>query len=185
MYEQQLNQVNALFSQKEQELKQAGMQRQRHLEHILKDCQAQLHSKTVKLTQLERAHSLLQSESGDQKGLLEQYESRFVQVKQHIEASNHEHANQVEALTKANDELKKQVYKVTTQLKQSDDDKINVQQKLRDLEWAKDQEAKALEKTLAREREDQEAYKISSFQDIERIKEEVSQRFKAELQHKS
>jgi hypothetical protein len=33
---------------------------------------------------------------------------------------------------------------------------------------------KALEKKLNKQREDQEAYKINSFQDIERIKEEVS-----------
>jgi len=112
---------------------------------------------------LERAHSLLQSECSDQKGILEQYEERFQQVKRHIESTNSDHANQMETVTRSNEELTKQIQKLSSQSKQADDEKHDLQQKLRDLEWSKDQDSKALQKQLEKARDDQEAYKINSF----------------------
>jgi hypothetical protein len=50
-------------------------------------------------------------------------------------------------------------------------------QKLRDLEWGKDQEIKALNKQVVKLRQEEGQQKISSIQDIESIKEDVTQRF--------
>ena len=58
-------------------------------------------------------------------------------------------------------------------------------QKLRDLEWNKDQEIKILQKNFAKLKEDGDQVKITSIQDIEKIKEEVSDRYKAEMSAKN
>jgi len=58
-------------------------------------------------------------------------------------------------------------------------------QKLRDLEWNKDQEIKILQKNLAKLKEDGQQVKIASIQDIEKIKEEVSDRYKVEMSAKN
>lgn len=131
-YQAQLSQVNALYTQKEQELRHATLQRQKHLEHILRDCQSQLASKTQRLTVLEREHSLLQSETQDQKGILEQYETRFVQVKKHIEDINSAHAAKIQQTTRSNEELTRQVQKQEEALKQYEEGKQAIAQKLRD-----------------------------------------------------
>ena len=83
----------------------------------MKDCQAQLHSKTSSLAQLEKAHNLVREESADQRSIIEQYESRFVQVKAHLETINHDHSLQTDSLMKANDSLKTQVTKQEAHLK--------------------------------------------------------------------
>jgi DNA anti-recombination protein RmuC len=127
----------------------------------------------------------VKTECDDQKGILEQYETRFIQVKQHIEEINSAHADQVEQITTANEEMKKVVGKQQEQIKQVDESRQGLGQKLRDLQWAKDQEEKQLHKQVDKMRGDQEEYKMTSLQDIERIKDEVSQRFKDELAHKS
>ena len=151
----------------------------------MKDCQAQLHSKTVSLAQLEKAHNLVKDESADQRSIIEQYESRFVQVKAHLETINHDHSLQTDSLVKANESLKSQVTKQETLLNKAEEDKQAIAQKLRDTEWSKDQDMKQLSKQVEDRRSEQESYKIESIRDIERIKEEVSLRFKEELAHKT
>ena len=48
-YQDQLQKVNALYSQKQTELKQAGQQRQKNLENLLRDCHNQLSEKVQRV----------------------------------------------------------------------------------------------------------------------------------------
>lgn len=106
------------------------------------------------MTAIERDYALLQSESSDQKGILEQYETRFIEVKRHIEKNNSEHTVQLEAYSRANEDLKKQVQKCDEYIKQIEEDKLGLQTKSRDLEWQKDQDLKAMQKQLEKAREE-------------------------------
>jgi uncharacterized protein YpuA (DUF1002 family) len=65
------------------------------------------------------------------------------------------------------------------------EEKVAMVQKLRELEWGKDQEIKSLNKALARVKDDGDKMKISSIQDIEKIKDDVSDRYKEELKAKN
>lgn len=127
----------------------------------------------------------MQSEVQDQKGILEQYETRFVQVKRHIEEINSAHANQLQQLTSSNEELAKQVQKQEDTIACHEEDKQAMAQKLRDLQWAKDQGEKAQQQQIQRLLQEREDLKLNSVQDIEKIKDQVSSRFKDELAHKN
>ena len=77
-YENQISQVNALFNQKEQELRQVSMQRQAQLEKLLKKSHSELQDKMQRNQVLEREVNMLKVENSDQKSILSQYEERFV-----------------------------------------------------------------------------------------------------------
>ena len=58
-------------------------------------------------------------------------------------------------------------------------------EKLRDTEWSKDQEVQALERNIVKLRDENEKSRVASIQDVGKIKEEVGERFRAELSSKN
>lgn len=90
------------------------------------------------MAQLEKAHSALQQEAQDAKGLVTEYERRFTQVKLHIESINTQHAGEVEAISAHNRDLKEELQTLEQKYQGLQDEKMKMAQKLRDLEWQND-----------------------------------------------
>ena len=159
-FQDQLTRVNALYNQKQAELSQAGLQRQKNLENLLRDCHAQLSEKVQRVQQLDRECSTLKQENEDMRHILSQYEDRFVEVRKHIEQLNLEKREAVEKMSSLNGHLQEKLEKVERENEELRAGRLTGQEKLREIEWAKDQDTKQLNNIIKKMREEQEKLKM-------------------------
>ena len=102
-----------------------------------------------------------------------------------MEQLNSEKQNQYEQMSEMNMVLQERFEKSSFEMESLKDEKVAMIQKLREVEWGKDQEIKSLGKALTKMKEEGDKMKVTTFQDIENIKDEVSARYKEELKAKN
>ena len=88
-------------------------------------------------------------------------------------------------MTGLHDQLMTKIQKLETENDDLKDERQNLVEKCRELEWTKDQEAKQLNKTIQKLRADIDQSKLSQISNIEQIKDDVASRYKAELTAKN
>ena len=180
----QLSQVNDLFEQKESELRQLAAQKSKQLEQVLLQKDQKLKQQDSIIQALSKKLAMMESELARKVELTDEYENKFVQVREAVESEKMRTAHQIEQLNDTLSLKEKEAAKLEDRVKKMSEEKSALLGRQKELQWDKDQEAKRMTKEIARINERAEIERADHLQLVEKLKEDIRERYTMELSQK-